>query len=224
VKRLENLLRKDIKITHRTLHHISIEAMYYAENIIKLLNSYINEDDSGEGLKDKIRKVEPTTLSSDVQIIINRKSTPTKEEQKYESSGSSESSEEYEESEEYEKSESSEKVDLEHLSDHELLWKKKYQTVGLSEKTKFDIVSKIKEYFIKIEEYRQLSVEGESDNRCIVIELFDYMAVEGYKIMTQNFKTTVVAKLEEFANDSEIFVLMKPKTKEFLYALSGTKY
>ena len=52
---LRNLLRKDINVTHRTLHHISIKSRYDAFKMIELLNNHVSEDDSGESLDSKIK-------------------------------------------------------------------------------------------------------------------------------------------------------------------------
>lgn len=204
---LEKLLRQDIHVTHRTLHHISIESKYNAYTMIEKLNKYVHEDDSGESIGERVSKIK-----SNVQI----KSLVTEDIEKNESEpGKDESKDETED-----ESKDEVKPDDHGPLDHELLWREKYQTKKYPQ-NKNEIIENIKKFLNDVSD-----VKGSSKKAIVAAELFDYLSDEGYLVMVDlRLKTVIVEKIKEFSSEHpEVFFSIKPSTKEFIYAVSGIRY
>ncbi len=104
--------------------------------------------------------------------------------------------------------------------EHHLVWQNNY-TILNNASNKKDIVNKIKNYLSDID-----NVSGLLNKKLITAELFDYLSEEGYMIMKdQSFKNTVINKIIEFyIHHQDTYDLLKPSTKEFIYAATGIKY
>jgi serine/threonine protein kinase len=98
-------------------------------------------------------------------------------------------------------------------------WSKKYRISKLM--TEEDR-SLIKENILK-----KLGDIERNNSPISVAELFDYLAVEGYKLMDgEHFFQSVKTKILEFYNskkegEKEVFKHLKKETKEFVYAVTG---
>lgn len=216
---LQNSLRKDVNVTHRTLHHISIKSRYDAFQMIELLNNHVSEDDSGESLDSKIKnkKVEVPKYGIDLpkKVILEEKAVelPTSED------GSS--------GEETDTSDSDDiipvnpkvgehpKNNYENLKEHEKLWIEKYSNPPPNfDKT--TCVNKIKMYLDEDPDQQLKPLK--------VIELFDYIATDGYYLLHthEKIKDVVRSKMDQFHHTHpQLFILLKPGTKLFAYALTG---
>lgn len=226
VEEIKNSLRKDISVTHRTLHHISVACKYDAFEIIKMLNSHVKEDDSGEDLKSKVEK-----YSNKKKIIKNM----IKHDESSEDEIVLENSEEKESVFTIESDESDEEKgtifivesdEENELPEHKKLWMEKYSAIHSSPEEKNQIIKTIGKYLnvskkINDDEDSPYNMDSSSG-----AELFDYMATDGYKIMNTHpkFKETVLEKIDDFrSTQPQLFMLLKPETKDFIYAFSGMK-
>jgi hypothetical protein len=66
------------------------------------------------------------------------------------------------------------------------------------------------------------NAHGKENKLKVAINLFNYMADEGYKICNNaRFKQCVKDKVYEFKNEVGFFEGLKAETGEFIYALTG---
>lgn len=229
---MKSLLRDDISITHRTLHHISIKAKYNAYEMIKLLNNYVGEDDSGESLVDQMEKLrkkdtkeEPLLLEKKIIEAVSKsiypeiipkvvhtisKDSDDDEEDRYDVKGNLKTH-----SNSY--TDLLNQIGLPEMSVEEgiSLWQNKFTKLTGNKK---EINANIQEFLNRSEE-----AIGKQNKAVICIELFDYLAIEGYHVMNMDeylkFATVTNAKIAEFArSDPQIFPLMESRTKEFIAA------
>lgn len=218
VEVLQNSLRKDINVTHRTLHHISIKSRYDAFQMIELLNNHVSEDDSGESLDSKIKNKKEVTKYD----VLPSKKAPLEEKDTVSTTSEEDSSSEEPctldsdehivfEAEAYECS----KKNYENLKEHEKLWVDKY-SISPPNFDKNTCVNKIKTYLNEDPDQQLKPLKA--------IELFDYIATDGYYLLHthEKFKDVVRFKMDQFYHTHpELFILLKPETKMFAYALTG---
>ena len=227
VDNLKNSLRRDVRVTHRTLHHISIHAKYNAFEMIKLLNIHKNEDDSGESLIDKIGKMKNLNDVSEKDIVdyeLSKNSISqipsVKNITKVEDE---ESSSEINEDDYIDYTDENSKYDFEQqldeivkdLPEHKQIWTKKFLN-GVGPKK----VVSIEDMMIILNKIDN----PENNYKNVVIEMFDTLADGGYihAMKHSKFFDVIVGKCNQFYDkDPHVFVNMKPETKEFVYACSG---
>lgn len=273
VKKMKKLLKPDVHVTHRTLHHISVTCKYNAYHMIDMLNNYVSEDDSGEALENKINNAKKTipninndncsdTVNSNKNIIIpsimndikednsdkivvntiikNAKSTDTEGINEYNSdkivvdtiikNAESDTEESIDDKilTTHVDNDSLEKIERQNyiktlssleVGDHDLLWNNSYIAKNITNRK--EIVDTIKNFLNENEKSRDSVIK----QKLIIAEIFDYLSVEGYKIMDHPaFKKTIKVKIYEFyIGYPDVFTLLKPSTKEFIYAASGIR-
>jgi hypothetical protein len=102
---------------------------------------------------------------------------------------------------------------------YKLVWQDKYETTT-NPSNKNEIIVNIKEFLSQCE-----NSKGEENKKFVVAELIDYLSLEGYKIMGLTFlgfKKAVYDKLIEFyLEHPDVYELLKPSSKEFVYAVTG---
>jgi hypothetical protein len=206
---LRNSLRKDIKVTHRTLHHISIDAKYNATEMIRLLNIYKSEDDSGEALSDKIAKVSKTHALPTSISVTNNYENIMLEKEKYES----------DDDEDDEDNINGNDIIEEEIKDfpaHKQVWYREFVHEYPSKNVSPQDISVLLNKAAKCYET--------GDSKFVVIELFDIMAEGGYIHMIHNEKLFNVMKdkiIECTKYQPSLMSVVKPRTKKFFYAVSG---
>lgn len=250
---IENKLKRDIIVTHRTLHHISIEAKYCAFDMIKLLNIHVNEDDSGEGLAEKIVKIKDNLdkfvgkKNAGTDLLKNKKSAhmddkkiiipPIIKNFPKDMTGIHKCEYcrgEFGDENAFDTHLCVEESDIKGpnnkiltyggvnvMTDYQKLWKDTYTSKEtLSGQQKTEITRKIKFF---LDECERVDERGKQIS--VVVELFDYLANEGYLMMNHpGFFSGVGNKIEEFYHKApELFQLLNPNTKQFIYAASGIK-
>jgi hypothetical protein len=229
---IENKLKRDILVTHRTLHHISVEAKYYAYDMIKLLNAHVSEDDSGEGLVEKIVKIKDNLINKKnvgVNLMKNNEE-PQRTDKKFVDKQIKNSIEDITSNKSIKIKTDNNNSDTEILiddenyviADYQKLWNEKYNPKEeLSATRGKEIVGKIAGFLGECEKYG--TERGKQIG--VVVNLFDYLSNEGYLIMDNpGFFSGVVGKIEEFYYTvPEIFQLLSNDTKQFIYAASGIK-
>ena len=115
--------------------------------------------------------------------------------------------------------------DLE-VYDYQQLWEQKYQSqidsTKLSPSDKARIGNRIRKLLCEAERITDVNTKITA-----VAELFDYIASDGYIIFGRTFfECVVIEKIRDLHSDAScklFFELIKPDTKEFIYALSGIK-
>lgn len=269
---LENTLRKDVEVTHRTLHHISVQTKYNALQMVDKINRHDTEDDSGESLVDRVKKIKdakvkvhsdrcllPNTLMNIetkekvVEVAQKQKNCPYCGNDGFcmcndkcghcealikdcECDGESENEKEVEKEElaaaikkgpycpYCESKDCIDKncVERKNLPEHEIVWYEKYclhESVQRCPENEKEYVAKIKEYLSKCE-----NASGKGAKTSITVELFNYLAHEAFPLVVcnDNFRASMQAKIHEFhQHNPEVFTVFTPKTKEFVYALTG---
>lgn len=251
---LSKLLRKDILITHRRLHHISIESQYNPFTMVELLNQepnvvIVNKEVKNvvEEKKEKENKEEKEEKENDVyQELLDEISSkipifdPNRNYKNVEKDKDSEKDKEenVEKDEDETSEEESDKTTKEKKEpekndnikneliaklnqdvSYKLIWQDKYETTT-NPINKGDIIVQIKEFLSQCE-----NSKGVETKKFVVAELIDYLSLEGYKIMglkNIKFKTAVYDKLLEFYMEHpDVYELLKPSSKEFVYAVTG---
>jgi len=96
------------------------------------------------------------------------------------------------------------------------MWEDKFEVQCVSDEQRKFMTDKIKSFISRIEE-----IDSYDEKLKVCIDLFDYMAEEDYKMCTHaRFKQTVRSKCEEVLHKTQFKTGIKPKTREFVFALT----
>ncbi len=226
---LTQSLNSAIKITHRALHHVSVEAGYNAIRMIQMLNAYKPETLEKE---EQIAIVEEVTIVS-LPVVEEKHVDPAKEtpeiissEPISEDKGSNVndktlSSSLTEDSDDDDCGTEEEEEDEEIIVDPFEKWHNDY--IKYTNKNavfdKAEAVSTVKEYLGKMEE-----TMGRENKVVLVRELYTYMArtPSFHLFMWQHrrFLETLADKVKEFvSSDPDVFQLVDDDVKAFVSSL-----
>jgi hypothetical protein len=238
--RYDEILRRldDLSLTHRELHHISIEAMYNAEKMIELIGAYVpvqlvtnnitKEESSfyqasNENITNLCNKKIPTENKDKTLSSKQNKNQNTQPKSHEDESFESESDEDQSfDSKDYRDINCGPKEDPDQFPVHKEIWQKEFIDSLLTNKNHQPLeesISKILDYLGKINKVPELG-----QKLCHLTELFDYIAITPSALMlidTDNkFKNTIANKILEYV-DTGHFSVCSTKTKQFIYALTG---
>jgi len=241
---LARMLKKDIKITHRSLYHISVKAYYNPLKIIKLLNNHkevtLEEPKMIFSVKEaafpKIQPYKETKKTAESDKETKKTAESDKETKK-----TAESDKECATKESPSKKkvvEESEEVIFDAIQaaveddkclfclqkccvcQKQKVWDEKYAEKLTHEKKK-EVVATIKNYL------NECDMARSSHNKVkVCVKMYNYMAKHARGVIGAHpkFKGAVVDKIKEFRAD-ECWPMMaqqfKPKTKEFINDIMG---
>jgi hypothetical protein len=264
-EKLELLLNKDVKITHRKLHHLSIEAMYDPIKMVELLNKHkeILLPPSISTPKKVLSSVKVFIKDSPKQEIQKVDTVPKQEIQKVDTVPKQEIQKVDTEKEQddflfdpkpiniserfsrklpsfnenYEinsiENHNYTKWDPEHiktLPDHMQLWINDFVIPSLEEEDTNMGISKNSAFFEItrfLQEFESKKTNEEQAEH--VREMFDYISTSSGAIAViidhPKFANVMKNKILEIGNmDCKPFSICKPRTKNFIYAMTGIDF
>lgn len=212
IKTISNLLKPDIAITHRTLHHISIESKYNPIDMVNRINNFIeNNIELSKCLNlddDIITKIDEFLSEDDLSERKNISSDNSFEKKNIAENNSF-------------KNDDIPVIKVKEPKEYKELWKEKYKCEKPTKLVQNEIVDKIRNYLNECENAR-----GQDNKTKVAINLINYLAEDGYKLLYHfpQFKKTVKAKIFELSQHNNFVNNLSPSADEFAYALTGKHF